>query len=210
VLIPADTHSQPTGAQRTNGGGAHVALFLSRLHPKKGVHDLIDAWARLRPMGWELWIAGPDEGGYRARLEAMVDNLSLRESCRFLGPVSESDKWQVYRQADVFVLPTYSENFGVTVAEALACAVPVITTTAAPWQVLIEKRCGWWIEPGLDALVGALREATEISDRDRRESGDRGKRYAIENLSWDRVAESTRACYEWLLRRADRPACVVD
>ena len=206
----ASESAVPAVPKRAAGEPERIALFLSRLHPKKGVHDLITAWAALRPGGWKLWIAGPDEDGYRGRLETMIRDFGLGDTCVFLGPVAEDDKWKTYRSADLFVLPTYSENFAITVAEALLCELPVITTTGAPWRALVDEHCGWWVEPGPVPLERALREATALSDDERRALGARGRQYVLNTFSWDTVARSTALCYEWWLGRGEKPSCFID
>ena len=189
-------------------GGFRRALFLSRLHPKKGLPLLVRAWAATRPEGWELVVAGPDEGGHRAEVEALAEGLGLGEGVRFLGPVDDARKWELYRTADLFVLPTHSENFGLVVAEALAAGVPVITTRGAPWSALLAERCGWWVDVGVEPLAGALADAVALDDERRQRMGDRGRRFVLQHLSWERVAHEVRSLYEWLLDRQPRPPFV--
>lgn len=121
--------------------GARVVLFMSRLHPLKGLDYLLEAWrcvAGDHP-GWCLMIAGPDEKGYGERLKRKVQSLGLESRVTFCGPVYGEEKVQVMQNAELFVLPTRSENFGIVVAEALACGVPVITTKGAPWSELLGR-----------------------------------------------------------------------
>src|SRR5690606_10208129 len=117
------------------------------------------AWSRFRPAGWKSIIAGPDEGGYLNHLQRRSVQLGVNEDFDFIGSVDGEAKWDLYRRASLFVLPSYSENFGVVVGEALAAGVPVITTRATPWEILETNRCGWWIEPHAEALESALRIA---------------------------------------------------
>ena len=109
-----------------------VALFLSRVHPVKGLLNLVRAWAQLAPAGWRLCIAGPDEAGHLKEVLALVRVLGVQDSVDHIGAVEGSAKTALYNAADIFVLPTYTENFGVVVAEALAHGLPVITTRGAP------------------------------------------------------------------------------
>lgn len=190
------------------GGRSRRLLFLSRIHPKKGLADLIDAWGATRPAGWELVIAGPDEGGHRAEIEARARALGPDAAVRFRDPVPDAGKWDLYGTADLFVLPSRSENFGVVVAEALASGVPVITTRAAPWEALGERRCGWWTEPGVEPLARAIAEATGIGDAERRAMGARGRQLVEEGFAWPAVARRMLAVYRWLAGEGATPEWV--
>ena len=197
-----DVPTQREGRRRT-------ALFLSRLHPVKGLMNLVDAWAQVRPAGWDLVLAGPDADGYRAEIEQRICDAGL-EGVRCVGEVDDDAKWDLYGGADLFVLPTFSENFGIVVAEALGAGVPVITTTGAPWRDLETHECGWWIEIGVEPLAAALAEATALPDETRRAMGERGRILIETGYSWSRAADEMAAVYRWLLGEAPRPSCVVD
>lgn len=164
-------------------------LFLSRLHPKKGVEDLIDAFAETLHEGWELVIAGNDEDNYRSRLEKRVLKLVNKPNITFCGPVSDLEKWDLYRSADLFVLPSYSENFGIVVGEALSCGVPVITTQATPWAALPEKGCGWCVPTGKDALKAALTNILCNSREQLELMGHKGVNWIRSEYAWNRVGE---------------------
>lgn len=185
------------------------ALFLSRIHPKKGLCELVNSWAALRPAGWELIIAGPDEGGHRQAVAKLINAYNLQESVRFIGPVDGNDKWRLYQQSDFFVLPTFSENFGIVVAEALAASIPVITTKGAPWEGLHDYKCGWWVDIGSDPLTAALREAISLPDQERRMMGLRGRKMVTEKYSWNRISSEMIEFYQWLLGGGTPPACVI-
>jgi glycosyltransferase involved in cell wall biosynthesis len=199
--VPLPDAPSPSGSS----GEGRRALFLSRVHPKKGLPMLLDAWAMVQPAGWTLEIVGPSEEGHRAELEAQARRLGLEEAVQFSGPVADDEKWNVYRRADLFVLPTHSENFGIVVAEALAAGVPALTTTGAPWENLERHDCGWWVEPTEAELAAALREAVGADDETRRAMGRRGRRLVEEEYSWPGVAANMRAAYQWLLGDGPRP-----
>lgn len=175
------------------------ALFLSRLHPKKGLPMLLEAWAEVRPEDWELVLVGPSENGHRAELEAQVRQYRLDDEVQFPGSVSDDEKWDLYRSADLFVLPTHSENFGIVVAEALASGLPVLTTTGTPWAELETHRCGWWVEPEVESITKALDAAVGSDDEIRRQMGKRGRTLVETRYSWEGVAEQMCAAYRWLL-----------
>jgi glycosyltransferase involved in cell wall biosynthesis len=198
-------------AARTDASGTssrpRTVLFLSRLSPTKGLPLLINAWARLHPEGWRLVIAGPDEGGHLRDIQSLIRRLSLNETVQCVGEVRDEVKSALYRAADLFVLPTYTENFGLVVVEALAHGVPVITTRGAPWAELETHRCGWWIEIGEEPLVRALQDATAMNDEARREMGARGRAFA-QRFEWAGIARQLHAAYGWVLGRGVRPECV--
>lgn len=189
-------------------GDARVALFLSRIHPKKGLLDLVAAWNRVRPAGWRAVIVGPNEGDHERDVRAAIAAASLDDCFSFAGEADDVTKWSWYAAADVFVLPSYSENFGTVVAEALASGVPVITTTATPWSVLATENCGWWIEPQVDALAAALAHATSLDDAHRRAMGARGRALVETRFSWQRAGSDMRGAYEWLLGGGAPPAYI--
>ncbi len=176
------------------------ALFLSRIHAKKGLVNLVRAWGRANPSSdWDLVIAGPDEGGHQAEIEHEVRRVGLEKRIRFIGELDSDSKWQAYANSELFVLPSYSENFGIVIAEAMAAGLPVITTTGTPWNVLHDRNLGWWIEPSEDALTLALSEACAMSPETLASMGKRARDYAIKTFSWTDVANRLRTFYEHLL-----------
>lgn len=186
------------GLHPPHASESRMALFMSRIHPKKGLLELVRAWARVRPAGWRLVIAGPDESGHRAEVEAEIELLRLRPQVTFVGQVRGAAKRDLLRRAELFVLPTFSENFGIAVAEALASGLPVLTTRAAPWRELVERGCGWWIETGMEALAEALRIALGRTSIELSEMGERGVRLIQERYSWSSRVTMYGDLYRWL------------
>lgn len=185
-----------------------TALFLSRIHPKKGLLDLVQAWGAVRPSGWILVIAGPDEGGHRYEVENAVIRSGMSQQVRFVGVVEGDAKLRLMMDVDLFVLPTRSENFGIVVAEALACAVPVLTTRGAPWEELVECGAGWWVNSGASAIEAAIRTAISLPDAERAAMGMRGRALVERKYTWNAVGTRTRDLYAWLLGMGARPDCV--
>ena len=177
-------------------------LFMSRIHPKKGLLDLIGAWSQAVKSGWELVIAGPDEGGYRRIVEEAARQGGQQSSIRFIDPVQGLAKRELLMSADVFVLPSYSENFGIVIGEALAHGIPAIATKVTPWKSLQTDGCGWWIETGALPLAAALLDAMSISDEKRAEMGRRGRALVKRDYSWHSVAKQHIDMYRSLLTGA--------
>lgn len=205
VDLPAAKESPKNEARHSK---VRRALFISRVHPKKGLLNLVTAWAQVRPVGWQAVICGPDEGGHTGQVKQAATDAGLSDQFDFTGPVYGGEKEALYANADLFVLPTFSENFGVAIAEALAAEVPVITTKGAPWKELVGHRCGWWIDIGVEPLAAALREATSLTDEERHEMGQRGRRLVEEKYSWAQIGRDMRAVYEWVCGKGPRPECV--
>lgn len=199
--------SSVTRLHRSPSCDSRTVLFLSRIHPKKGVLNLIQAWARMAPTSWQLQIAGPDEAGHLKEVLALVNKLGLLDTVHYMGEIDGIAKTRLFDSADLFVLPTFSENFGVAVAEALAHGVPVITTRGAPWQDLITHDCGWWVDVGVEPLVAALSVAMGLSDEERLAMGKRGREY-VRRYDWDVIARQTIAVYRWVLGNGEQPACL--
>jgi glycosyltransferase involved in cell wall biosynthesis len=212
ALIPnaVEAPGDLTARAERDGERPRRALFLSRLHPKKGLLDLVEAWNRVRPQGWELVIAGPDEVGHLAEVELRVRVCGLADRISFPGEIWGHAKTKLYLQSDLFVLPSFSENFGLVVAEALGSGVPVITTRATPWAELEEWGCGWWIEPGVEALARALRTAVSLPQRTLREMGLRGRELIKTKYAWGTSARKMVEVYEWVLGRKEKPDCVLE
>lgn len=182
VDLPAKTPARP------RSGRIRTALFLGRIYPVKGLPDLVEAWSRVRPAGWRLSIAGPDEAGHRAEVERAVVQHGLQDLVSFPGPLDAAGKAAAFAEADLLVLPSRSESFGMAVAEALAYGVPVLTTTAVPWPALETVGCGWRVAPDVGGLSEGLRLATGADDAARREMGARGRELVAADYGWDGVA----------------------
>ena len=185
IVVPHGIDPPPTDLAPVEKGPLKRLLFLSRLTPKKGIQDLIGAFAATAGDDWELVIAGNDEDGYRARMEAYVASLPQQPNLRFVGAVADADKWALYASADLFVLPSYSENFGLVVGEALVSGVPVITTEATPWSELPQRGCGWCIPVGEAALKATFESVLPMPRSELEAMGERGKQWAMQAFPWE-------------------------
>lgn len=204
VELPNGVEMAKTETQKTKTlkGEVRTALFLSRIHPKKGLPLLVGAWAKVKPAGWRMIVVGPDEGGHRAEIQAMVREQGLADVWEFRDACEGSAKADLWRDANLFILPTYSENFGIAVAEALAAGIPVITTTGAPWQGLLDHRCGWWVEPAMELVANALAEATQLDLAELAEMGKRGQRWVSRDFAWPGIASRMITAYREILSTA--------
>jgi glycosyltransferase involved in cell wall biosynthesis len=207
-----------------------TALFLSRINPKKGLPMLLDAWQRVAPEGWRLVIAGNDDSNHLPIVERKIRELGLQDQVEVAGPLFGAAKEAAYRNADLFVLPSYSENFGIVVAEALGYGVPVLTTTGCPWQELQTHGCGWWVEPTPEGIESGLRAALGVGgmgqgawseelgawsveqgawSMELRAMGLRGRALVEEKYQWPGIAERMLEFYDWILNGGKQPDFVV-
>jgi glycosyltransferase involved in cell wall biosynthesis len=186
-----------------------TALFLSRIHPKKGLPILLDAWKKVAPPDWRLVIAGNDDGGHVPKLVEQIDRLGLADRVEIVGALFGAEKEQAYLNADLFVLPSYSENFGIVIAEALSFQVPVLTTKGCPWQELETERCGWWVDPNPVGLEQGLREAFAAAPNELLAIGQRGRSLVEAKYQWPAIADQMVLFYDWILNGGIKPDFVV-
>ena len=181
-------------------------LFLSRIHPKKGIDQLLAAWQSLQGQhpDWQLVIAGRGDVEHVSAVTRLSANLALRR-VEFPGPVYGADKSLAYASADLFVLPTHSENFGMVVAEALAHGCPSVVSRGAPWSGLNANACGWWVENDAAELASTLDQAMRLSDLERATMGANGRAWMQRDFSWDAVAQRMTEAYDWTLRGGPKP-----
>jgi glycosyltransferase involved in cell wall biosynthesis len=184
---------------RISRGDRQIVLFLSRLHPKKGIIDLLlPAWAQLETKSVLAIAGGPDSHapGYETQVHREVERLGLGCKVRMLGEIRPAERWSLFDGADLFVLPSHSENFGIVVAEAMARGCPVLVTD----QVQIHRHvtaanAGTVIPRSIDSLAAGLRSILADDER-RKTSGALGRQYARVHFSWQRIAARVVRMYE--------------
>ncbi len=187
-------------------------LFLSRIYPGKGIENLLLAWKELPEVikeNWTLEIIGDGELNYVKGLQNHMELLNIQHQVKFVGPLYDEEKDLAYQSADLFVLPTYSENFGMVVAEAMAFGLPVITTKGAPWEELETHNAGWWIDIGVEPLTKALTEAMNTPKVTLIEMGKNGRQLIEQKYSVETVAKQMIELYEWLLHKRNKPDFVI-
>lgn len=175
-------------------GALRNVLFLGRLGEEKGLEFLLDAWKKVARAGWKLILAGPDWRGYGEVLKEKVA-AEMIEGVEFTGAADDVMKDRLYRQADLFVLSSPTENFSMVVLDALAYGVPVICTKGTPWRCVEEARAGWWIEPNSDAaLASSISEFMGMS-ADGCAALSRNARSIAKTYEWHKVVDTLEVEY---------------
>jgi glycosyltransferase involved in cell wall biosynthesis len=189
---------------------APVALFLGRLHPVKGLTDLLlPAMARMRePLN--LYIAGGADSrapGYEAEVRRKATELGLAGRVRLGGFVEGEARWGLYGGADVFVLPSHSENFGLVVAEAMVRGCPVLVSDGVQSKSHVAAGGGGWVERRSVEDWAAALDRIARDGEERRRVGERGREYARRELTWEASAEKLCRLYEETAKVRARAAC---
>lgn len=185
-----------------------TALYLGRLHPIKNLSNLIRAWALVKPEGWCLKLVGTNEGGHRQALKALAESLGIAKQVIFLEPLYGAEKAKLLSDAQCLCLVSKSENFGITIAEAMAAGLPVVASKDTPWQCLESAQAGWWVDGDVRSLSAAFKIVTNSSSHELQIIGARGRDYAQQNFSWERIAGEFQAVYKWMAVGGERPPCI--
>lgn len=190
-------------------------LFLSRIHEKKGIELLLDAWKSISNINqeWELVISGNGDENYIASLKEKIINLNIQNNTRIIPPTFGKAKYLLYCESSVFILPSYSENFGMVIAEAMSCGVPVITTNNTPWKVINGgckynmdyQQMGWCIDLNKENIIATLKEAISMDKNTLYEMGQLSSRFIKENYDYKSVAKKVKTLYEWILKKQEKP-----
>lgn len=188
-----------------------IMLFLGRLHPKKGLAHFLPAWKRAS-MGqndWHLLIAGPDDGGHRAQLEAHIAALGLETQVTFAGLLTGETKRAALHHAGAFVLPSHSEGFSMSLLEALGACVPILITPGCNFPEA--TRAGAAIEtPSSESgSFDALQQLLALSDAERHAMGERGRALVERDYQWEVVADKLKSVYAWCDGSAPKPDCII-
>jgi glycosyltransferase involved in cell wall biosynthesis len=165
-----------------------VAAYLGRLLPIKGLDMLIEAWSVVRPEGWVLRLAGPCDDAMAADLRARITTHGLADAIRLEPPISRDEVEDFLARADLFILPSRSENFGLVAGEALAVGVPVVATTETAWTELAAMGCGWCVPADTPSLAHALRTATATPEPALHDMGRRGAAWIKRDFAWSTIA----------------------
>ena len=175
-----------------------IILYLGRIHKTKGLDLLTKAFAGLSEKldDAKLVIVGPDDG-YLSSLKKLITDLEISDKVLFAGPLYDQDKLTAYVDADVYVLPSSYEIFGITILEAMACGIPVVATDRCGIADVVDNQAGLVIPHDSEQLQHALLQ-TLGDNKMRREFGEKGKLLVREKFNWEKVSEQVESVYKGL------------
>ncbi|MCS4122715.1 glycosyltransferase [Salinibacter ruber] len=188
--------------------GDRVLLFLGRLHPKKGLSELLAAWEKVEPNGWHLAIIGWDDGGHEAVLQDQATEAGLTDRVHFLGPRFGEEKGAAFHHADAFILPSHSEGLPMAVLEAWSYRLPVLMTPACNLSEGFRSGAALSIEPSAQGIADGLGRLLDRTFDEWREMGEKGRALVEQSYTWPQIARTMREVYRWVLGEGPRPDCV--
>jgi len=187
VVVPNGVEI-PETISPPNAQSARRFIYLGRIHPKKGIENLLGAYKIVEGLlaaPSSLVIAGDGDPSYVQTIKHRIQQLSLNGSVRMIGHVTNEAKREFFESADVLIAPSFTENFGLVVAEALAHGVPVIASRGTPWHRIEEIGCGLWVENSPESLAAAMLRLNSMPLRD---MGLRGREWMQSEFAWSSLA----------------------
>ena len=173
--------------------GKRLLLFMSRIHPKKGCDLLIQAFARVlgRDGNWRVVIAGPDQIGWRKKLIDLARTVGVEDRICWTGMLTGDLKWGLLRSAEVLALPSHSENFGIVVAEALACGLPVLISNRVNiWREILEDKAGIVASDTLEGTQGLIQSWIDLSANDRAQMSEKARQCFFDRFEIQKAASA--------------------
>lgn len=189
--------------------GKRCVLFLGRIHYKKGLDLLVRVWREVARADGDahLVLAGPDSDNTQAAVEAEVARYRLENRVTFTGMLRGADKWSAIQACELFVLPSYSEGFSVSVLEAIGLGKPAVVTRQCNIPEIQRHGCGWVIEPEEEQLSACILEFLRMPASRVSTIARNGESLVERHYNWATIGEQMRALYEWLLS-GRAPYCV--
>ena len=206
LVIPLGVNSLESSPSPAPSSPIPTVLFMSRIDPKKGLDLLLPALQQLLAEGltFRFVLAGtnPQDPAYENQIRQQIQASSLAAHTTITGFVTGAAKAALLQASDLFVLPSYYENFGIAVAEAMAAGVPVVISDQVHiWQDIQQARAGWVSSCEVSALVDRLRIALQ-SASERQQRGANAKAYALQHYSWDAIAQQMIGAYRQVITQA--------
>lgn len=180
--------------------------YLGRIHPYKNTEALINAWITLgdEVKDAQLIIMGRGDNEYEAKMHQLVARHNLT-NVEFAGFVNGREKFERLASLTALCVPSITENFGMTVTEALSVGTPVIASLGTPWQELNTKHCGWWVDNDVETLADTISQALSLPQDEIEKMGNNGKRLVNEKYRDTQIATMMHDLYKWIAGDIEKP-----
>lgn len=200
IVAPLGTDVPPTQELETTKKSGEVlsVLFVGRICQVKGLMNVVRAAEDLRDAPIRFRIVGPDEAGYQASLMEETGRLGVATMFEWVGPKYGEALAEEYNACDLLILPSFTENFGVTVVDALVHGKPALTSRFTPWKILEDRECGWWVSNEPKALAEAFKRILSCDRDDLHLMGARGRKLVTEHYTWEAVCGVLEKGYDML------------
>ncbi len=198
INLPADKQVELKSQKRV--------LFLARLHPKKGLDNLIEAWGKSNTEDWCLWIVGPDEGKYEHKIKEKNKSFpNGKNKIVFSKGVFGKDKEEMYRKSSLFILPSYSEGLPMTILEAWSYKLPVLMTKECNLEIGFKENAAIKIDSSVDSIIRGLEKTFQLSEGELVCIGQNGFELVKNEFTWKEVSKKMETLYKWVLLKDNKP-----
>ena len=174
-------------------------LFVGRIYPVKGLMNVVRAAGELKDCKILFRIVGPDQAGYQAELMSEAERLGVLAMFDWAGAKYGEELSDEYDNCDMLILPSFTENFGATVVDALSHGKPALASIFTPWKILEEYNCGWWVSNEPQDLAKVFRAIVALNWDELNEMGQRGRKLVEEKYTWGAVCDAMVKGYKELL-----------
>ncbi len=203
LVIPLGVNPPNFETENKVSNNPPVILFMSRIEPKKGLNLLIPALEQVLAAGYsfKLILAGsnPQDPGYETQIQTQIQQSSLKQYTTFTGFVTGEEKARLLKTADLFVLPSYYENFGIAVAEAMVAGIPVVISDGVQiWEQIQQAEAGWVSQCEVSEIAAKIESALQHQP-ERQRRGKNARQLALQHYSWDAIASQTIQAYQDIL-----------
>lgn len=211
AIVPNGVELPELGLEKAKRNGRKQLLYLGRIHPKKGLKELLNAWGSGQGKwrrDWKLLIAGWDDGGHEQGLQLLAKERELGDSVEFVGPRYGTEKDALLRSSDAFILPSFSEGLPMSVLEAWSYGLPVVMTDFCNLSEGFDAGAAFRIEPTADSIARGMAALVALSDAEREAMGIKGRKLVESKFTWSGIAADMHRVYDWCLTGGKAPECV--
>lgn len=208
VIVPLGTALAPIMPSQERAENKLLrVLFVGRIYPVKGLMNVVRAAARLKNAPISFRIVGPDQGGHLSELMMEAERLGVAGMFDWAGPKYGDDLSAEYDLCDIFILPSFTENFGAAVVDALAHGKPALTSRFTPWKILEDCRCGWWVSNTPESLADTFKKLLCLDMKELQEMGALGRKLVEARYTWGAVTDLMIESYLSIVKPVNLKEC---